>query len=314
EGTGALYLELEQLKARLEREGLFEPSRKRPLPAFPQVIGLVTSPTGAVLHDICTILQRRYPLVELVLAPTPVQGEEAAPGIVAAIQALNRQRAMDLILLARGGGSLEELWPFNEEVVARAIYASHAPVVSAVGHETDVTIADLVADLRAPTPSAAAELVVPDGAALRQEVLAFQERGQRAIQDWLAAQRQAVDWLAQRLQGRAPNVATARLRVDGLLHAAFQAVGGRLALLHERLSGMELRLQALSPQHILSRGYAVVQRQPQGEVVSRTAQVTSGDELKVTVSDGSFPARVGKGVPPKQRRRKQQVYAGKPLF
>ncbi|MEE8442177.1 MAG: exodeoxyribonuclease VII large subunit, partial [Dehalococcoidia bacterium] len=148
EGTGALHLEFERLKARLEEEGLFDPTRKRPLPAFPKKVGVATSPTGAVFHDICNVIERRFPLAEVVLSPTLVQGELAAPNIIAALQALNELGDIDVIIVARGGGSIEELWPFNEENVARAIYGSHVPVISGVGHETDTTISDLVADLR----------------------------------------------------------------------------------------------------------------------------------------------------------------------
>ncbi|MCK4965058.1 MAG: exodeoxyribonuclease VII large subunit, partial [Dehalococcoidia bacterium] len=166
EGVGVLQLEFERLKAKLADEGLFEPARKRALPSFPRRIGVITSPDSAALHDIINIISRRYPLVELVLAPTQVQGNAAAPGIVQAFDAINRTEEIDLVILARGGGSLEELWAFNEEKVARAIYASRAPVISGIGHDTDFTIADFVADKRAPTPSAAAELAVPQRAEL----------------------------------------------------------------------------------------------------------------------------------------------------
>src|SRR5919201_1753792 len=161
-GAGLLNLRFEELRARLEREGLFDPARKRPLPRFPRRVGVVTSPSGAGFHDVVNVLSRRFPAVEIVLAPTPVQGEEAAPLIAFGLEALNQFAEPDAILVVRGGGSLEDLWAFNEEIVARAIYGSRAPVISGVGHETDLTIADLAADLRAPTPSAAAELVVPD--------------------------------------------------------------------------------------------------------------------------------------------------------
>ena len=170
EGVGELQLKLEELKMRLEKEGLFEETRKRPLPKFPARVGVVTSPTGSVWHDIQNVTTRRYPAVELVLAPALVQGSEAAPAIVAAFDALERLDDIDVIIVARGGGSLEDLWPFNEEDVARAIFKSGVPVVSAIGHETDYTIADLVADVRAPTPSAAAELVMPDQAELFADI------------------------------------------------------------------------------------------------------------------------------------------------
>ena len=166
EGVGELQLKLEQLTHKLEQEGLFDPSRKRPIPEFPRRVGVITSETGAVWHDIQTVTARRYPLVELVLAPTLVQGDRAAAGIVEAFRAMNSEPGIDMVIVARGGGSMEDLWPFNEEAVARAVFSSQAPVISAVGHETDHTICDLVADLRAPTPSAAAELAVPDRAEL----------------------------------------------------------------------------------------------------------------------------------------------------
>ena len=169
EGVGELQLKLEQLKLQLEQQGLFDQSRKRELPRFPEKIAVVTSPSGSVWHDIQNVVKRRYPLVELAIAPAPVQGEDAAPAIAEALQAAGDEPGVDLVIVARGGGSLEDLWAFNEEAVARAIFACPVPVVSAVGHETDHTIADLVADLRAPTPSAAAELVVPD----RTELIAF---------------------------------------------------------------------------------------------------------------------------------------------
>ena len=171
EGTGPLYLELERLKAKLQAEGLFDESRKRPLPPFPKMLGVVTSSTGAALQDIRKVLQSHYPMVEVLLAPTLVQGEGAAEGIVAALHTLNQDGRADAIIVARGGGSLEELWPFNEEIVARAIHASAIPVISGVGHERDVTIADLVADVRAPTPTAAAEMAVPNMVALSRPSL-----------------------------------------------------------------------------------------------------------------------------------------------
>lgn len=310
EGTGPLYLEYERLKMRLEAEGLFDPTRKRPLPAFPRVIGVVTSPVGAVFHDICNIIRRRYPLVELLLAPTPVQGEGAASGIVAALKALNLRKDVDVVIVARGGGTIEELWPFNEEAVARAIYASRAPVVSGIGHETDFTIADLVADVRAPTPSAAAEMVVPDAAALRQRVAELEKGAQQALSALFSLRRQELGGLLERLERAAPDVEGRRREVEGLERAASLAIAGHLNLLGERVSGLEKRLRALSPRSILDRGYAIVQREPGGEVVRRVGQVHPGDTLRVTVSDGAFPARAGSP----SKRRETRVYAGRPLL
>ena len=188
---------------KLQREGLFEPSRKRPLPPFPRRVAVVTSPTGAVWQDIRNVIGRRYPLVELVMAPTPVQGEEAAPGIVDALRAAG-EADVDLVIVARGGGSLEDLWAFNEESVARAVYSSPVPVVSAVGHETDVTIADLVADVRAPTPSAAAEMAVPDAVELARRISTKRASATAAVASHLTARSEAIRELEGRLFSSAP--------------------------------------------------------------------------------------------------------------
>ena len=291
-GTGELHLRLERLKAQLEEEGLFEPSRKRNLPPFPKKIGVVTSPSGAVLHDIQTVLKRRYPLVELVVSPTSVQGEHAALDIADALNELNRLPEIDVIIVARGGGSLEELWAFNEEAVARAIYASRAPVVSAVGHETDVTIADLVADLRAPTPSAAAEMAAPDMSLLASQIVEWQ-RDILAVAGrmWLEKRRD-VDSLAQRLTGRGPQVEAKQQRLDELTQSLAKSLWVALNLSRERFQGLEQQLHALDPKSVLERGYAIVQRSNGGALVKSVGQVEKDDELKVRVSDGSFNARV----------------------
>jgi len=293
-GVGIWQAQFERLKAQLEEEGLFDPSRKRPLPSFPQTIGVVTSPTGAVFHDICQIVGRRWPLAEIVLAPTPVQGDQAAPGIVDALAALNREPDIDVIILARGGGSMEELWPFNEETVARAIYASRLPVISAVGHETDYTIADYVADRRVPTPSAAAELVVPDRAEIGRQLAGYQV----AMTGWLAGQvarrRGEVERMALDLRRAAPDTARQRERVAALLRgaarAAAQAVSGR----REGVNACAIQLRSLDPRATLARGYAIVQRRADGRVVVSAGQVKARDRLDVHVSDGSFPAEVSK--------------------
>ncbi|MCH8898097.1 MAG: exodeoxyribonuclease VII large subunit, partial [Chloroflexi bacterium] len=289
EGVGELALELERLKMRLGAEGLFEESRKRPLPEFPQVIGVVTSPSGAVFHDIQNVIQRRYPLVELLLAPSQVQGDRAAPNLVAAIEGLNRDGRSDLIIVARGGGSLEELWPFNEETVARAIYASRIPVVSAVGHETDVTIADLVADLRAPTPSAAAELVVPDRNVLRQDLAQLALRCHRAISLELQGMAGEVSTLTQRLYSGLPDWETWRRRIDDLGRVVNDSLAKRLQLTEIEVGGLQQRLAALNPAAILRRGFSVVQLGQDGQGVTSAKQVQGGDALTITVSDGSIP-------------------------
>ena len=314
EGSGPQHLELEKLKMQLEQEGLFDPSRKRALPRFPRVVGLVTSPSAAVFHDVQNVIARRYPLAEVLLAPTQVQGDGAARGIAAALRALNDDGRADVIILARGGGSLEELWPFNQEAVARAIHASGIPVVSAVGHETDFTIADYVADVRAPTPSAAAELVVPSATALLQEIRTRREGLGRAMSHLASTRRRDVETLARRLKSRAPDIDTLRRRVDDLSKLAATALSNRLSIDQERLSGLEMRLEALNPGAILHRGYAIVQKQPDREVVSQNDQVSPGEGLEVTVSDGSFGVTAD-GSPRRVRRaRGPAVRAGAHLL
>ncbi len=292
-GEGALFQEFLRLKARLEAEGLFNPDRKRPIPAWPQRIGIVTSPTGAALRDMLHTLQRRYPLAQVILAPTPVQGTEAPPGIVAALQALNRLAQPDVILVARGGGSIEDLWAFNDEGVARAIAASHAPVISGVGHETDFTIADFAADLRAPTPTAAAELATPNKADLRIDLDELVLRLGRSSLANIAEQRWTLNSLHNRLLMQSP-----RLRLDqdrqqlrSLQHRLTSASAHRMALQRLGLGGVRQRLAALNPLAVLERGFAVVS-DANGQSIHHTAQVSPGQALNVRVQDGSFGVRV----------------------
>ena len=314
EGTGPLYLELERLKMRLEEEGLFEASRKRPLPRFPRVVGLVTSATGAVVHDVRSVIGRRYPLVELELAPAQVQGDGAAGSIVSAINALNHEGRADVIILARGGGSIEELWAFNEETVARAVYASRIPIVSAVGHERDWTVADYVADVRAPTPSVAGELVVPDGAVLLREL---QSRGARlsgAFAKLVGSRRMDVEARARDLTLRAPDPTSLAHRVEDLSRSAAAAMSRRLSQMTQAVESRQIGLQALEPRAILGRGYAIVEKLPDSQVVSKKGQVAAGDELKITVTDGAVEATAGKGAPRPRHRRRVQTRAGARLF
>ena len=312
EGAGALALEFERLKARLEQEGLFEQSRKRPLPPFPGRIGVVTSPTGAVFHDICAILERRWPLAEIVLAASAVQGAEAVNGIVAGIAALNAEAAMDVIIVARGGGSIEELWAFNEEAVARAIYASRTPVVSAVGHETDYTIADYVADLRAPTPSAAAELIAPDRRAIDMQIdiqrTSLVAAARRTAEEGAGCLRSALG----RLDRCPPAVDRERQRVDDALRAAAAVIDSALARGREQVSGFTIQLRSLQPQATLARGYALVERR--GEVVRKAADVKPGDPLAIRVSDGGFAARVEAGGKQKKARKRPETPLQPALF
>jgi exodeoxyribonuclease VII large subunit len=290
-GHGALYLEFERLKRRLEEEGLFDETRKRPLPMFPQRIGLVTSRDAAALRDILNVLARRYPLAELILAPTPVQGEEAPLRIVQALEAIARFD-VDVVLLARGGGSLEDLWAFNDERVARAVAACPVPVVTGVGHETDFTIADFVADQRAPTPSAAAELVSPDRAQWRRDVESLGVVLAEAARDLLADRQTGLDQLRWALDRLSPQslIDNRRQRLDDLASQARRSLDHRLSLQGEQLNGLRARLATLDPRATLDRGYAVVQKD--GTVVTKRNQVAGGDTVRVTVSDGDFEADV----------------------
>jgi exodeoxyribonuclease VII large subunit len=292
-GEGALYQEFLRLKARLEVEGLFDPARKRPLPQWPHRIGVVTSPTGAALRDILNTLQRRYPLAQVVLAPTPVQGVEAPGGIVAALRDVNRLSHPDVIILARGGGSIEDLWAFNDESVARAIVASEAPVITGVGHETDFTIADFASDLRAPTPTAAAEMATPNRLDLLASLDELAQRLDRAVQAMLDARRWSLNERANRLRLYSPaaRLRGDRQRIDELARRTGMALAHRLLLSRTRLAGLEQRLDSLNPMAVLGRGFAVVSRSD-GSVVRSVAQVSSGDALDVRVTDGSFAARV----------------------
>ena len=313
EGVGELHLEFLRVKAKLEDEGLFDDSRKRPLPPFPKRIAVITSRTGAVLHDIQSVLSRRYPLVELLFLHTPVQGEQAPEGIISALRTVNLQKELDMVILARGGGSLEELWAFNREDVARAVHASRVPVVSAVGHETDYTIIDYVADLRAPTPSAAAELAVPDMRALEQRTQELRRSLSSTLLNSLGLQREEVRYLQARLERLAPDVVSRRQRIDELIRAATAAVGRQASLIREQLHGRELQLISMHPGNTLSRGYALVQRLADGRQVSRVGHVEPGDGIAVQVSDGAFRGQVLGGAPdtprPKGRPRRRAVAA-----
>ena len=304
-GVGELALELERLTLRLEAEGLFEQSRKRSLPLFPKVIGVVTSPSGAVLHDIQNVLRRRYPLAELLLAPSLVQGPNAAGELVAAIEGLNRDGRADVIVLARGGGALEELWPFNEEEVARAIYASRIPTVSAIGHETDFTISDRVADLRAPTPSAAAEIVVPDQYVLRQqldEILGYFDRIWAYHAD---SRRSDVARMSGILESILPDTNNWRRRVDDAARSAGIALVNRLKLTRLQVENRQDRIRTLDPVATLRRGYSVVQKGTAGDVVTKAGQVEVGDSISITVSDGIVEATAGGIAKPQPAKRKK---------
>ncbi len=293
EGVGELALELERLKQKLAAEGLFEISRKRRLPEFPKKVGVVTSPAGAVFHDIQNVMQRRYPLAELVLSPTIVQGPGAAPKIAAALELLDREGGCDVIIVGRGGGSLEDLWPFNEEVVARAIYACKTPVISAVGHETDETIADYVADVRAPTPSAAAELAVPDAYVLRNSLVNLAVILHRQLTNQTGRRRSELTVLRRRMEIGLPDTQTLRRRVDDVGRVVQSASSRLLSESTMKVDGLGQRLRALDPLATLGRGFSIVQLPETGQVVSSTKQVSDGDALEITVADGLVSAVAG---------------------
>ncbi len=291
-GVGELQLAFEKLKRKLAAEGLFDAAHKRPLPAFPRRIGMITSPTGAALHDMVQIIGRRYPLVDLILLPVRVQGAGAAVEVAEAIRSFNEFGEVDLLIVGRGGGSMEDLWAFNEEIVARAIYASRIPVVSAVGHEVDFTIADFVADLRAPTPSAAAEMVVPDRRSLLetlhknwyrmhdeavQIVQTRRKRVQHIIESY--AFNRPVDLLREFSQ-----------RLDELDRAMAVSVTHLVAMLKARCTSLGQRISALDPQLTLKRGYVLVSKD--GEAVSSAVQLHPDDEIALRFHDGTVKSTV----------------------
>ena len=292
EGVGELQLKLEQLKLELEQQGLFDESRKRELPRFPKKIAVVTSPTGSVWHDIQNVIRRRYPLVELAIAPAPVQGEDAAPALAESLKAAGSDPGVDVVIVARGGGSLEDLWAFNEEAVARAIFACSAPVVSAVGHETDYTIADLVADLRAPTPSAAAELVVPDKIELMAFAVVAAQSMDASITRRISNGVDTTTQLERRLHTALPDLDALRMKIDDRLTSARRTLAHLLTLNAERVQGLRLRLDSLSPHDTLRRGYAIVQRKDDGSVIGASSEVATGDDIEITLTDGELEAKV----------------------
>lgn len=294
-GVGDLYRQFELLKSRLEAEGLFAPERKRPLPRFPRRIGVVTSPSAAALRDIVSVVSRRYPLTTLILSSTPVQGEGAPPQIVAALQTLDALGDIDVIIVARGGGSLEELWPFNDERVARAIAGAATPVICGVGHETDFSLADFAADVRAPTPSAAAEMAVPDRTLLRARSAELAASNAALFRSSIDARRRRLDELGRILGFTSPatRLTESRQRVDDLMTRSESALGHSFRLRRERLTGIMRQLAGLSPTNTLERGYAIVRHRGHADVIRSVSQIESGDGLEIQVSDGTFGAQVG---------------------
>lgn len=316
EGVGELHMEFLRLKAKLEEEGLFDPSRKRSLPTYPKRVAVITSRTGAVWHDIQKVLGRRYPLLELVLIHAAVQGDQAPGDVVRGLKLVNRTPGLDVVIVARGGGSMEELWAFNDEKVARAIHACKIPVISAVGHETDFTIADYVADVRAPTPSAAAEMVAPDRREIKERVRNFEDMLYEALNVRVELARQQLLDMQTRLTRHAPEVAAKRQRVDELTRTATALMKREFAIWKEQIKSRVVQMGALHPGNTLNRGYALVERASDNSLVTKVADVTPGDDLVVQVSDGKFSTSVaGAGsprfpplMPPPIRRRKSKAH------
>ncbi len=293
DGVGDLHVAFEQLKARLLEEGLFDPAHKKPLPRYPKKIALITSPAGAAVRDMLRILNARFPLAEVVILPVRVQGEQAPGEIAAALAYANQYKVADLILTGRGGGSMEDLWAFNEEIVARAIYASHIPVISAVGHEPDVTIADFVADLRAATPSNAAELAVPDQNDLYAQLAQTGQRMTAALEHKARAARAALERMrgSRVLQNPLSQLEDRRLLLDYQSRRLAAGLNSSLSRGRERYGRLAASLDAMSPFKVLGRGYAIA-RTENGGLVTTVAAVQSGDRFELRLRDGSLHCRV----------------------
>jgi len=295
-GEGALFQEYLRLKAKLEAEGLFNPEIKRSLPTLPRTIGIVTSPTGAALQDMLNTLRRRFPIAEVILSPTPVQGKDAPPGIVAALERLNREIHPDVILIGRGGGSIEDLWAFNDEAVVRAVRTSASPVISGVGHETDFTLTDFAADHRAPTPTAAAEIATPDKLELLGAVRELATRLTSVFRENLTGLRWELGQLQNALARSSPKytINTYLQRLDEVNFRLNHAIQTTLENKRLRLENLQRSLKSLNPQAVLNRGYAVVTREEDGSIVKRSRQVQLDEQLHIQVSEGSLKAQVTK--------------------
>ena len=293
-GEGALYQEFLRLKAKLEAEGLFDPQRKRPIPQMPKVIGIITSPTGAALQDMLNTIGRRFPIATVVLAPTAVQGSDAPPGIVHALQKMNREIKPDVILLGRGGGSIEDLWAFNDEVVVRAVAASEAPVISGVGHETDFTLTDFAADLRAPTPTAAAEVATPDRLELLGHISEAINRHNALMNEKISDLRWDMGQLQKDLERLSPShqVDTYRQRLDEYENRLGRAIHANLERRKLQLENYTQSLRGLNPDAVLKRGYAIVTRKVDGVVIKNANQVDPDENIHIKVSIGAMDARI----------------------
>ena len=293
DGAGALHAAFERLKAKLSAEGLFDPAHKKPIPAYPHRICIVTSPAGAAVHDMLRILAARYPLSKVILLPVRVQGEEAAGEIAAAIDYADEKQLADVLIVGRGGGSAEDLWPFNEEIVARAIYRCRIPVVSAVGHEPDVTIADYVADLRAATPSNAAELITPDREELTEAIASMQRSMETAFRAKLSELKKRLENAAQSPSIQYPDrlLQQKRMRLDLACERFVRAQTAVLGEKREDVVRLAAKLDALSPLKVLKRGYSVALKED-GEIIRSVHSVRPGDKIVVRLADGSAGAAV----------------------
>ena len=292
DGTGALAIAFEQMKKRLEFEGLFDESHKKPIPRFPKIIGVVTSETGAAVRDIINIIGRRYPLAEILLYPVSVQGNTAAGEIALAVKYMSEHKSADVLIVGRGGGSVEDLWAFNEEVVARAVFNCRIPVISAVGHETDFTICDFVADKRAPTPSAAAELAVPDIRDLSEKTGMLRRRMENSVQSYLADRKAKLVTADYRIKGYNPvnYIENLSLRYDSAL---MRIQSASEALINDRHSSLNIvisKLEGLNPLRVLQRGYTAVTRD--GKCIKSSSELSCGDEISVRFHDGSVRCEV----------------------
>lgn len=291
-GIGALQKAYEELKARLSKEGLFAPERKRPLPLLPRKIGIITSPTGAAIRDMLRVIRRRHPHMAILLYPVAVQGAAAAPGIIEAIGYFNSEKDVDVMIIGRGGGSLEDLWAFNEEAVARAIASSRIPVISAVGHETDYTIADFVADLRAPTPSAAAEMVVESEENLREFIAAHEARMIRGMRQRIELLRASVREKVRIIGDPRRRLEQQAQRVDELFGRLATGLGHHLRRDRARLASLAAGLDHLNPLGVLARGYSITVMLPGREIVTEASQVKAGDLLGTRLRSGEILSRV----------------------
>jgi exodeoxyribonuclease VII large subunit len=338
-GAGALLRAFEALKSKLEEEGLFAPGAKKAIPHLPRAIGIITSPTGAAIKDILTVLKRRFAAIPIIIYPTAVQGKSAAAAIVAALKTANQRKECDILIITRGGGALEDLWPFNEETVARAVFVSKLPIISGIGHETDFTITDFVADLRAPTPSAAAEHSTPDSRQWLQQFQYFEAQLEQKMQRKIMYAQQLLDWLQKRLQQQHPGqqlatknqrLADLRLRLNQLIKSKLQqcenklqaqtaklwrfnpaekikiyhcqqqnlssrltlAIQHNLAQRQQQLLSSRQTLHAVSPLATLDRGYAIVTRQDNSEIINSTAQLTTGEMVQTRLANGQFTSKI----------------------